>query len=95
MTARAMIKALLDMPMDDQVVDTNGSPIMYMTYHDKNIFLEPKSQMDINAELDAFIEYSVKTGMSDYEAVDELKEKGYTLEDFKEYGNYDWAIQYW
>ena len=95
MTAREMIKALLDMPMNEQVVDTNGSPIMYMFYHDKNIFLTPRSQVDINAELDAFIEYSIETGMSDYEAMEELKEKGYTLEDFKEYGNYDWAIQYW
>ena len=51
MTIRMLIKELLIYPnLDAQVVDTDGSPIMYTLYHSAresdNVRLEPKSQMD-------------------------------------------------
>jgi hypothetical protein len=50
--------------------------------------------MDITAELDAFQNHMLETGMSDRDALDELFEKGYTLEDLKEYrqDTYEWAL---
>ena len=98
MTVRNMIQQLIMFPMDTQVVDTYGSPIMYMLYHtrDKNspVRLEPKSQMDINVELDAYFDSDECWSMSDLEALEDLKERGYTLEDLREYNEstYDWAV---
>ena len=99
MTVRSMIKQLADYPMDYQVVDTNGSPIMYMLFHDresKAVRLEPKSQMHVKEELDALFETALEEGWGDYETVDELVEKGYTLEDLKEYSQdtYLWVKRY-
>ena len=99
MTIRNLIKELLTYPnLDAQVVDTDGSNIMYTLYHDPresdNVRLEPKCQMDITAELDAFKEHMLETGMSDRDALHELFERGYTLEDLKEYrqDTYEWAL---
>lgn len=97
MTVRSMIKLLSDYPMDYQVVDTNGSPIMYMLFHDresKAVRLEPKSQMDINEELDALFDNALEESLGDKETLDELLERGYTLEDLKEYkeDTYNWAL---
>lgn len=99
MTVRSMIKQLADYPMDYQVVDTDGSPIIYMLFHDresKAVRLEPKSQMHVKEELDALFETAHEEGWGDYETVDELVEKGYTLEDLKEYrqDTYLWAKRY-
>ena len=99
MTVRSMIKQLADYPMDYQVVDTDGSPIMFMFFHNRGIKavrLEPKSQMDVESELDALFEIAHEEGWSDYETVDELVERGYTLEDLKEYrqDTYLWAKKY-
>lgn len=99
MTVRSMIKQLADYPMDYQVVDTDGSPIMSMFFHNresKAVRLEPKSQMDVESELDALFEIAQAEGWSDYETVDELVERGYTLKDLKEYrqDTYEWAKRY-
>ena len=90
MTARMLINALLNYPnLDAQVVDSDGSPIMYTLYHspreNDSIRLEPKSQMDIKEGLDSFRDEMIDTGMSDDDVIQELKDRGYTLEDFKEY----------
>lgn len=100
MTVRRLIKQLLEYPnLDVQVVDTEGSPIMFIVYHGKendNIRLEPKSQMDIDEELNALFETATEEAWGDYETVDELVESGYTLEDLKNYreDTYEWAKRY-
>lgn len=99
MTVRSMIKQLADYPMDYQVVDTDGSPIMYMFFHNrgsKAVRLKSKSQMDVESELDALFEIAQAEAWSDYETVDELVERGYTLKDLKEYkqDTYEWAKRY-
>lgn len=96
MTVRSMIKLLADYPMDYQVVDTNGSPIMYMLFHDrksKAVRLEPKSQMDVESELDALFKAAQEEAWGDKETLDELFERGYTLNDIKQYNidSYNWA----
>ena len=97
MTVRNMIQQLTMFPMDTQVVDTYGSPIMYMLYHnhDKNspVRLEPKSEMDINEELQALFNNAVETAESDIDTLEDLIERGYTAEDLKEYNlsTYVWA----
>lgn len=100
MTVREMIRQLVMHPMDSQVVDTYGSPIMYMvTLWDKDnaVRLEPKSEMDIVAELELFFEHMENFNVDDRDAVYELQEKGYTLDDIEEYApDYiEWAKQYW
>ena len=98
MTVRNMIQQLVLYPMDAQVVDTYGSPIMYMLFHnrDKNspIRLESKSQMDIHEELYALFENAVDTGQSDIDTLNELIERGYTLNDLLEYdeSTFNWAV---
>ena len=94
MTVRMMIKQLMDYPMDWQVVDTEGSPIMYsVTKYDNKVYLEPKSQMDINNELYELIETAMEIAQSDIDTLEDLIERGYTLEDLKEYSEstYEWA----
>lgn len=100
MTVRMLIKQLMDYDMNAQVVDTDGSPIMYMVYNrpnkwvDKDVVrLEPKSQMDVNAELDAYFDSDECFSMSDIDVLEDLKERGYTLDDLKEYSEstYEWA----
>lgn len=91
----------MDYPMDAQVVDTDGSPIMYSVYakpnqwvSDKDVVrLEPKSQMDVNSELYALIETATEIAQSDIDTLEDLIERGYTLEDLKEYSEstYEWA----
>lgn len=98
MTVRTMIKQLLNYPMDSQVVDTDGSPIMYMLFHDRKseaVRLEPKSQMDIDAELDDLFDTAREEAWGDYETYDELIDRGYTLRDLKDYkyDTYKWALQ--
>ena len=98
MTVKMMIQQLLNYPMDAQVLDTYGSPIMYMLYHSRendDVRLEPKSQMDVNAELDAFFDAALDSGMSDQDTYDELMERGYTLGDLKDYreDTYKWALK--
>ena len=104
MTVRNMIEQLVKYDMDVQVVDTYGSPIMWMVYARPNkwtnptnkdvVRLEPKSQMDINEELHATFEHYIDEGISDIDAIDELKERGFTLDDLKSYSEdtYKWAI---
>ena len=97
-----LIKTLIDYPMDAQVVDTYGSPIMYSVYAKPNqwvsnkdvVRLEPKSQMDIDVELDAYFDSDECWSMSDLETLEDLKERGYTLKDLREYNEstYDWAV---
>ena len=102
MTIRRLVQQLLTYPnLDAQVLDTDGSPIMYSLYHSREtgdaVRLEPKCQMDIDAELDAFFEAQSKTDASDRDTCDDLKEMGYTLKDLKDYrqDTYEWALQYW
>lgn len=99
MTIRMLIKELLIYPnLDAQVVDTDGSPIMYTLYHSPkesdDIRLEPKCQMDTHEELDAFFENALEEGRSDRDVLDELFERGYTLNDLKDYreDTYQWAL---
>lgn len=103
MTVQMLIKTLIDYPMDAQVVDTDGSPIMYSVYAKPNqwvsykdvVRLEPKSQMDINVELDAYFDSDECWSMTDFETLEDLKERGYTLEDLAKYNTstYEWAIR--
>ena len=102
MTIRKLIANLLEYPnLDAQVVDTDGSPIMFTLYHNPNggakVRLGPKSQIDISAELEAFLEQESETSNSDRDTCDALKEMGYTLEDLRNYreDTYQWALQYW
>lgn len=97
MTVRNMIQQLTMFPMDAQVVDTYGSPIMYMLYHcrDKNspVRLEPKNQMDVNSWLDDFFEVKTNENDSDIDVLNELIEQGFTADDLCEYNpsTYEWA----
>lgn len=98
MTVRMMIRQLVMFPMDSQVLDTEGSPIMYMTYHsrdDDSVRLEPKSQMDVDAELDATFQTAMEEAWTDYDTWDDLCERGFTLEDLKNYREsvYEWALR--
>ncbi len=99
MTIRMLIKELLIYPnLDAQVVDTDGSPIMYTQYHSAresdNVRLEPKSQMDTYEELDALFANALEEGRGDRDVLDELFERGYTLDDLKDYreDTYQWAL---
>ena len=99
MTIRMLIKELLIYPnLDAQVVDTDGSPIMYTLYHSAresdNVRLEPKSQIDTYEELDALFANALEEGKGDRDVLDELFEKGYTLDDLKDYreDTYQWAL---
>ena len=86
-----LIRELIDYPMDAQVVDTDGSPIMYSVYakptkwvtNKNTVRLEPKSQMDIDTELDAYFDSDDCFSMSDIDVLEDLKERGYTLDDLK------------
>ena len=97
MTVRRMIKQLIDYPMDAQVVDTWGDPIMFMLYHnhDKNspIRLEPKNQTDIVSWLDDFFEVKTNENDSDIDVLNELIEQGFTADDLRDYNpsTYEWA----
>lgn len=99
MIVKELIKQLMDYPMDAQVVLDDNDPIMYCVYarnawmNKEAVRLEPKSQMDINTELDAYFEQAVDSGMSDYDTWEDLKERGYTLDDLKNYreDSYEWA----
>ncbi len=96
MTVRRMIKQLLDYPMDSQVVDTDCSPIMYMLFHNRKgnaVRLEPKSQIDVDAEIEAILKEGIECAELDRDTYEELKERGFTLDDLRAY-NYDtymWA----
>lgn len=98
MTIRRLIKQLLSYPnLDAQVVDTEGNPIMWSRYFSRDnddVKLEPKSEMDIEAELDNFFEEVKHSTMSDNDVAQELKDMGYTLEDLREYNTdvYSWAL---
>lgn len=99
MTIRMLIKELLIYPnLDAQVVDTDGSPIMYTLYHSPResdaVRLEPKCQMDTHEGLDAFFNEALEDGRSDRDVLDELFEIGYTLNDLKDYreDTYQWAL---
>lgn len=98
MTIREMIKQLIEYrDLDAQVVDSEGSPIMYMLYDNPrindNVRLEPKSQMDVNEELSKLFEVATEEAWGDYETIDELVQRGFTLEDLKNYrkDTYEWA----
>lgn len=95
MTVRMLIHQLLDYPMNYQVIDTAGEPIMYVlhAYDDKAVRLEPKSQMDVDAELRAFFDAAEEEAWGDHETYNELIERGFTLEDLKAYreDTYEWA----
>lgn len=96
MTVRRLIKQLLDYPMDSQVLDSDGSPIMFMLFHSRendDVRLESKSQMDVDAELEALFNTAREEAWGDYETYDELIEMGFTLEDLKDYreDTYEWA----
>lgn len=96
MTVRKMIQQLVMYPMDSQVVDTNGSPIMFMRFHsweDESVCLEPKSQIDVNEWLNDFFQDAEEGLMTDIDALDELIEQGYSLEDLRNYrgDTYEWA----
>lgn len=100
MTVRQMIIRLIMYPMNSQVVDTNGNPIMFMKFHSRennDVRLVPKSQINIDEWLDDFFQQCAEEVTSDRDACDELKEQGFTLEDIKQYSeySYEWAKQYW
>lgn len=97
MTVARLIKQLTDYPMDAQVCDTNGSPILWMCNRNEGnkVYLEAIADTDIDEELNAFCEEMKNCGISDNDAVEELKEMGYTLDDLKKYSEatYEWAKQ--
>ena len=98
MTVRRLIKQLMDYPMDAQVVDSGGSPIMYMLFHSRendDVRLEAKADMDVDAELEALFNNAIECGDTDYDTFDELCDLGYTLRDLKDYnyGTYEWAVK--
>ena len=104
MTVGEMIRQLTRYSMETQVVDTDGSPIMWMFYArpshqvDVNqggvVKLEPKSHIDIDEELETTFTHYIDDGYSDIDAIEELKERGFTLDDLKAYreDTYEWAI---
>jgi len=98
MTVKEMIKQLKRYPTYYQVVDTEGSPIMYMVCRCANaVTLEPKTQIDKKSWLDDFLQEALNSTMSDDDVAQELKDQGFTLDDLKEYrqDTYEWAKQYW
>lgn len=97
MTVRNMIQQLIMFPMDAQVVDTEGSPIIYMVYHNRDksspVRLEPKSQIDTDEWLDDFFEVKIDENDSDIDVLNELIEQGFTAVDLCVYNpsTYEWA----
>lgn len=94
MTVKNLIKQLLEYPMDYKVVDTDDSPIMYMVdIHDKNaVRLEPKAQMDVANELEARIDYYAENNWDEADALEDIFDDDYTLDDFKyDEVRYEWA----
>lgn len=97
MTVREMIRQLIMYPMDSQVVDTQGSPIMYMRFYSRendNVRLEPMSQIDKSEWLNDFFDHIDAGSMSDLDVCQELKDQGFTLEDLRNYrqDTYEYAI---
>ena len=97
MTVREMIRQLVMYPMDSQVLDTEGSPIMYMQFHSRendDVRLEPKSQIDLHSWLDDFFEQAKEENMNDIAACEELQKYGITIDDLHEYSEevYKWAM---
>lgn len=96
MTVKMLIEQLLQYPMTDQVCDTEGDIIMYAVgKRDNKVYLEPKGQIDLTSELDAFFEQAEEYNMSDNDAAQELKDRGFTINDLYDYRQdvYEWAIQ--
>ena len=85
MKVKELIKHLLEYPMDYDVVDTDDSPVMYLVEvrEDKAIRLEPKSQMDVANELEERLKFYEADDWDECDALMELFEDGYTLDDFK------------
>ena len=97
MTVRDLIKQLLDMPMQSQVVDTNGDPIIYAVMkwdQNRNVFLEPKSQIDVYEYLDTWYSETENSSENDIDLISDLLDQGITLDDIKDYneGVYRWAM---
>lgn len=95
MTVRDMIRELIMYPMDYQVVDTDGSPIMYMLFHDphsKKVRLEPKAQIDVDSWLEDYFNECMETAPTDIDAVTELLDAGFDLDDVRDYSedSYEW-----
>ena len=98
MTVREMIKQLVMYPMDSQVLDTDGSPIMCMVFHNRetnDVRLEPKSQIDVDEWLDDFFRNAMECNQSDNDVAQELKDAGFTIDDLRNYKRdiYEWAMQ--
>lgn len=97
MTVARLIKQLTDYPMDAQVCDTDGSPILWMCNRNEGnkVYLEAIADTDIDEELDAFHEEMIECGMSDNDAAQELQDRGFTLDDLRNYSEatYEWAKQ--
>lgn len=95
MTVRRMIEELVKYPMDYQVVDTEGSSIMYIRYGVNAVLLEPKTQINKKGWLEDFLQEAMDSGASDDDVAQELKEQGFTIDDLKEYREdvYEWAMQ--
>ena len=98
MTIRRLIKQLMDCPMDAQVLDSGGSPIIYMVFNSRendDVRLEAKEDMDVETELDELFKSAMECGESDDDTFDELCDLGYTLRDLENYNYsaYEWALK--
>lgn len=97
MTVEMMIKELSSYPKDFQVCDTNASPILWSSLReDKGIvLLESIADTDLETELKAFIEHLEGDNLNDADALQEVVDNGYTLEDLRKYdfGFYKWAVR--
>lgn len=103
MKVKDLIKQLELMPQEIQIRDTFGSPIFWIVKKEptpemgdvkEGVYLEPVSQMDVEAELDAFFGYCRENGVDEYDAFLQLGEKGITLEDLKGTSYYGMAEEF-
>lgn len=98
MTVREMIRELALYPMDFQVGDAKGSPVMFIRFGERDsntLRLVPKSQIDLAEWLDNFFDNAVDEGKSDYDAYFELETAGIVPDDLKDYNKtaYEWALK--
>lgn len=97
MTVEMMIQELSSYPKDLQVCDTNGSPILWTSPRENKgiVLFESIADTDLKTELKAFIEHLEDDNLNDADALQEVVDNGYTLEDLRRYdfGFYKWAVR--
>lgn len=88
-----LIRTLTLFPMDSEVVIDSDDPVMTtVDTGNKTIRLEGKSQMDLQAELEARIEFYIADNWDEVDAVRDMLEAGYRIEDFKyNTARYEWS----